>query len=152
MQDKRTDPDYQAQAILSRRDHSIFEVQTKMKRKGFTASQINSAVAKLKKLKLLDDRLFAYKCSEEILRFKAVGPHLIAHKLKQKGIDQTLIDETVAAAFADNREIKLARAAAARWQQLHPRHAADHARLTRFLNQRGFTAAIARSVLLSAGE
>lgn len=136
---KRHNPYYQAQAILSRRDHSIFEVQTKMKRKGFTIDQINNAITKLKKLKLLDDRSFAHKYAKEILLFKAVGPRWLGHKLRQKGIDKKLIDEAITAAYANGREAELAQQAAQKWQQLHSQHKSDQQRLARFLISRGFT-------------
>ena len=116
MSHKRTDPDYQAQAILSRRDHSIFEVQTKMRRKGFTAAQIHSAITKLKKLRLLDDHAFAHKYVKETLHFKAVGPRWLVRGLKQKGIGESIIKEALAKNLTPAREQELINQAAAKWR------------------------------------
>lgn len=144
MPNKRTNPYYQAQVILSRRDHSVFELQTKMRRKRFTTSQINSAVGKLKKIKLLDDHTFAQKYIEDALRFKDVGPRWLAYRLKQKGISENIIDQTISEAFFEGREAKLVSKAAQKWQRLHPSTGSgqaprDRQRLTRFLTSRGFS-------------
>ena len=147
MSHKRTDPDYQAQAILSRRDHSIFEVQTKMRRKGFTAAQIRSAITKLKKLRLLDDHAFARKYVKETLHFKAVGPRWLVRGLKQKGIGESIIKEALAKNLTPAREQELINQAAAKWRRLHPQYSSDRQRLTRFLISRGFTAPAISSVL-----
>ena len=151
MSHKRTDPDYQAQAILSRRDHSIFEVQTKMRRKGFTAAQIHSAITKLKKLRLLDDHAFARKYVKETLHFKAVGPRWLVRGLKQKGIGESIIKEALAKNLTPAREQELINQAAAKWRRLHPSTGSgqapkDRQRLTRFLVSRGFSYAAMESI------
>lgn len=159
MPSQRTDPNYQAQAILSRRDHSIFEVQTKMRRQGFTAAQIHSAIAKLKKLHLLDDHAFAHKYVKETLHFKAVGPRWLVRGLKQKGIGESIIKEALAKNLTPAREQELISQATVKWRRLHPSTDSGQAptgggqvlkyrqRLTRFLLSRGFTAPAISSVL-----
>lgn len=159
MSHKRTDPDYQAQAILSRRDHSIFEVQTKMRRKGFTAAQIHSAIAKLKNLCLLDDHAFAHKYVKETLHFKAVGRRWLVRGLRQKGIGEPIINEALAKNLTPTREQELISQATAKWRRLHPSTGSgqaptgsgqapkDRQRLTRFLTSRGFSLAAITSVL-----
>lgn len=152
MPPQRTDPDYQAQAILSRRDHSVFEVQTKMRRQGFTAAQIHSAITKLKKLRLLDDHAFAHKYVKETLHFKAVGPRWLVRGLRRKGIEESIIKEAIAKNLTPAREQELIRKATAKWQRLHPSTDRGQVlkyrqRLTRFLLSRGFTAPAISSVL-----
>lgn len=144
MPSQRTDPNYQAQAIISRRDHSIFEVQTKMRRQGFTAAQIHSAITKLKKLRLLDDHAFAHKYVKETLHFKAVGPRWLVRGLRRKGIGESIIKEAIAKNLTPAREQELISQATAKWRRLHPSASSgqapkDHQRLTRFLLSRGFS-------------
>lgn len=139
MPPQRTDPNYQAQAIISRRDHSVFEVETKMRHRGFTAAQIHSAIAKLKKLRLLDDRAFAHKYVKETLHFKAVGPRWLVRGLRRKGIGESIIKEALAKNLTPAREQELIIKATAKWQRLHPQYSTDRQRLTRFLLSRGFS-------------
>src|SRR5688572_26232861 len=84
---KRSDPLYQAQAILSRRDHAEAEVRGKLKQKGFAEPQIEGAVAWLKQHRLLNDEAFARMYVENTLRFKPTGPRLLTQKLKQRGVE-----------------------------------------------------------------
>lgn len=130
---KRSDPLYQAQAILSRRDHSAAEIRQKLARKGFSPGEINQAVGWLTDNNLLDDAKFARTYTESMLRVKPVGPRWLKAKLRQKGIASAIIAETLAEAFALIQEEELARQAAAR-------HApGDKNRLYRFLLSRGFS-------------
>jgi regulatory protein len=141
MQGKRQDPNYQAEAILSRREHSVFEVKTKLRRRKFTQEQINEAVARLAARGLLNDERFAQVYVASTLRQKAIGPRWLRAKLVQKGIARPLIDATIAAAFPPGAEEEVARRAVETWRRTHPGSAPDHVRLARFLASRGFSQA-----------
>ena len=151
---KRTNPYYVAQDILSRRDHSEFELRTKMRRKRFSLSQIDDAVAKLKKLNLINDQKFAAMFVANTLLFKPVGPKYLSYKLKQKGITSSLIGTALAEAFPPGREAELARQAATVWRRTHYPKNTDRIeikkheqRLTRLLATRGFSFATIQSVI-----
>jgi regulatory protein len=139
MATKSHNPYYMAQAILSRRDHSEFEIRTKMKRKKFSALQINDVVTRLKKLDLINDNNFAETFTANTLHLKAVGRRWLAYKLKQKGIDQSIISDVLNRAYFPGREEKLARQAASTWRRTHSQHTNDYKRLTRHLISRGFS-------------
>lgn len=143
---KRTNPYYVAQDILSRRDHSEFELRTKMRRKKFSPAVIDDVLAKLKKLNLINDKNFTAMFIENTLLFKAVGPKYLSYKLKQKGIKSSLIEAALADAFVPDREIELARQAATAWRRTHHPKNNDlqetnrhRQRLTRTLASRGFS-------------
>lgn len=138
-QGKRSDVLYQAQAILSRRDHSRAELQAKLRRRGFTAGQIAVAVARLQQRGLLDDEQFTAAFISAALRRTIVGPRWLRSKLREKGIASERITTALQQAFPPGREEALIRQAAAAWRRLHPRHASDQARLYRFLASRGFS-------------
>ena len=124
--------------ILSRRDHTEYEMRTKLKQKKYSGAQINGAVNKLFVNKLLDDAAFAQRYISSTIRCKAVGPRWLQQKLKQKGIEDNIISETIAGLLDENKQLELIQQAIAKWRKLHPRHAADRTRLTRFLLSRGF--------------
>jgi len=143
---KRTNPYYVAQDILSRRDHSEFELRTKMRRKKFSLAVIDDVVAKLKKLNLINDKKFAVMFVANTLLFKAVGPKYLSYKLNQKGIISSFIEAALAEAFPPGREADLARQAATAWRRSHhpknndPQERNKHRqRLTRMLISRGFS-------------
>lgn len=140
MKKKRQDVFYQAQAILSRRDHSVAEVKAKLRRKGFTEEEGAKAVAFLQEQNLLDDARFARAYVNSLLASKPVGPRYLSAKLKQKGIAESIINETLlglpAEASGEGRGVKQA---AEQWKKLHPKYADDKNRLFRFLASRGFT-------------
>lgn len=146
MTGKRQDPVYQAQAILSRRDHSVKEMHSKLRRQGFGEQEIAKTLAWLQEKRLLNDRRFAAAYADALVRSKPVGPRYLSAKLKQKGVADSLIREIIHNIFSDGRQQALIANAIARWKRLHPNH--DRQRLYRFLVSRGFTAdAISESVL-----
>jgi regulatory protein len=142
---KRTNPYYVAQDILSRRDHSEFELRTKMRRKKFSPTEIDDVVAKLKKLNLINDQNFISMFIENTLLFKSVGPKYLAHKLKQKGIVSSRIEAALAEAFTPGREVELAKQALDSWRRTRPQHKTDQSRLFRYLTSRGFSYAAIQS-------
>ena len=138
-QGKRHNPYYQAQAILSRRDHSVYELRLKLTRHGFSAEQVDTTVEQLKKEHLVNDSRFAAAFVESTLRRKAVGPRWLRAKLKQQGIEQSIIDHIFAGHFGNGQEEELLRQAAVQWRGRHQEFQHDHIRLTRFLVARGFS-------------
>ncbi|GEM_PF-2864398 len=138
---KRTDPYYQAQDILSRRDHSIAEVRQKLGRKKFSREQIEAVVRRLIQEELLNDERFATMYTADMLRFKTVGPRWVATALLQKNIDRDIVARVVAEAYPSGTEAALAKKAAKAWQGSHRGVAHDQMRLWRFLAARGFSSA-----------
>lgn len=144
---KRENPRYQAQDILSRRDHSEFEVRQKLRRKGFTVEQVDDTIAWLTEHRLLNDERFAALFVDNTLRFKAVGPRWLVLKLQQKGIHPDLIEPAVYGVIDDKREHELAEQAAVSWRRRRGDSAASRDKLIRFLVSRGFSYEVAMDVV-----
>lgn len=142
---KRTDPHYVAQDILSRRDNSTAEVEGKLRAKGFSPQQIDETITWLISRKLLNDEKFAARYVENTLAIKAVGPHWLTHKLKEKRIASHIIEKVVTAVFSDGQESELALRASAAWRRQHPTKAGNREALTRFLLARGFSYEVIKS-------
>ena len=152
--EKKSNPLYQAQAILARRAHSQAEIEQKLVRKGFTRAQIAKVVKTLQEQKLIDDKNFARAYVENILLAKLVGPRYLRAKLQQKRIKEEIIEEVISKAFlpltkgespsearggGGRSEEVLIQEAIRRWKKSHPQHAADRQRLFRHLASRGFS-------------
>ncbi len=80
--------------LLSRRDHSRFELVTKLKQKGYTDG-IDEALDKLEMYGYLDDRKFAEVYSGELVRIKHFGKRRVVQELFKKGINRDIIDEVL---------------------------------------------------------
>lgn len=136
---KRDNPYYQAEAILSRRDHSVKELKQKLKRKGFSAEQINTVTAWLIQRKLLNDEQMARRYVEWTLQSKAVGPRWLQFKLRERGINGSIIEKIVSEVAGKYPEEETAERAMDTWRRVHPQKANDRERLMRFLASRGFS-------------
>jgi len=124
--------------ILSRRDHTEYEMRNKLKNKKYTASQINNTINKLFTNNLLNDVAFAEQYITGTIRHKEVGPRWLQQKLKQRGVEDNIINEAIEDSLNKNKQLELIQQAITKWQNLYPKYAADRTRLTRFLLSRGF--------------
>lgn len=144
---KKHNPFYQAQAILSRRDHAEAEVREKLSRKGFSDEQIEATISWLKENKLINDKEFARKYSESILLAKPVGPMWVRMKLRQRGVASSVIENTLNTIFSVEYQQSLVQEAITSWRRTHAAKANDRVALWRHLAARGFSPdIISRSV------
>lgn len=146
MTSKNANPHYAAQDILSRRNHSEFELRQKMVKKGFFREDIDETVGWLKSKKYLNDEKMARSFIEATLATKAVGPMYISFKLKQKKIASDIIQALLGEMVDKEKETELIQRAAASWRRSHPKHAQDKMRLARFLLSRGFSSSLLEAV------
>jgi len=123
--------------MLASREHSCFELKTKLKNKGHSTEDIEEIVARLIKDKYLDDARFA----EAFVRSKSnkgIGPIKIQIELQQRSVDEALID-----AYLDFNQPewfeKASEVRCKRFGESLPVVMNDKARQIRFLQQRGFT-------------
>jgi regulatory protein len=80
--------------LLGRRAHSRAELKRKLGRRGYSAEQTETALARLAELGYLDDRSFA----EGLVRHRAAsrGPRALSAELAQRGVDRAQADAAVA--------------------------------------------------------
>src|SRR5688572_23782473 len=116
---RRQDPFYQAQSILSRRDHSEAEVRFKMRKKGFSKEDVDKVIQWLKEKKFLNDEQFAQRYIESMVRSKAVGKIWIKHKLRQKGLNDELTQKTLEQFYTPEQEKAALEQAVATWRNRH---------------------------------
>lgn len=137
-----------AYRYLSYRARTVFEVTGKLKKGQVTPETIEKVILKLKGLNLLNDKNFAVSMAKEIVHLRYCGPYYIKGKLRQKGIDNTLAEEAVLAAFSEEDErsvaIKLA-SKKMRGQSLSSDK--ERQRLSRFIKSKGYSWEIVRETL-----
>ena len=80
--------------LLSQRMHSVYEIKSKLKKKGFSYKIINSVIDETEKLNLLNDEQFAKNYIEELI-YRGQGRYKIINSLQKRGISKELIDENL---------------------------------------------------------
>ena len=81
--------------FLSRRPHSIKELEKKLIRKGFKRSYISLIIDQFKQKDYLNDEKFSRILIKEEMKLKKNGPLLIKNKLIVKGIDPLKADKMI---------------------------------------------------------
>lgn len=123
--------------LLSRREHSAFEIRDKLQKRDFTEEEITQAISELQQGGWLSDERYA----EAYIRMrqqKGFGPIRIAMELHERGVEESIVE-----AFIDDSEES--------WQQILERQYLkkyknrpvedynDKAKRIRFLQYRGFS-------------
>lgn len=123
--------------MLAGREHSCFELKTKLKNKGHHAAEIEEVISQLIKDKYLNDERFA----ETFVLSKSkrgIGPVKIQLELEQRRVDSSLIDE-----YLDFNQLEWFERAtevrSKRFGETLPVDVNEKAKQIRFLQQRGFT-------------
>ncbi|CAN5527543.1 RecX family transcriptional regulator [soil metagenome] len=134
-------------SLLANRNRSEQEIRDRLRRKGHQPGSIDRTVERLMDLHYLDDREFARSWVENRQTFRPRGQYALRQELRSKGVDQLIIDETVAQDPID--EVMMAIAAARK--KLPSLSSADPAtrqrKLVGHLQRRGFSYGSIRSVL-----
>ena len=89
--------------LLSTRDHSKRELETKIRRTA-SAESAKKAVERMEELGLVNDKKFARRYAEELINIKHLSKRGAKYKLVEKGIDKDLADEILEELSPDPRE------------------------------------------------
>ncbi len=118
--------------LLGIRPRSVFEMERKLRGKGFNKEIIEKVIDELKNLELLDDEKFAKQWLEERLRYRPCGRFLVKKKLIEKGIAEEIIDKVLEEFLPPEKEIGFAR------KIIENKHKEPRQKLILFLKSRGF--------------
>lgn len=132
--------------LLSIRQRSVRELETKLLQKGFDGDAVAKTIEYLLQAGLLDDERFARGLAESRTRHKAWGPARIARDLASRGIEESVIKSALAGCAPEEDS---AREAYRRWLKRNSRETGPRAREKAFrhLRARGFsTAAIMKAL------
>jgi regulatory protein len=127
--------------FISYRPRSVVEVRRRLKKADYNIAIIERVISRLLELNMLDDAEFAIEFVQGRLRNKGYGPRRLKQDLKQRGVQDVLIDRALEDAFSGLNTAELALTAG---QKIFPRLAkiqATHIRrkkLSDYLTRRGF--------------
>ncbi len=134
--------------LLSYRERSRLEVQARMERKGFQTDVIEKVLRYLESQKYLDDKRFAELWTHNRLK-RRYGKGRVVLELREKGVNQEIIDEVVKKTYSTVDEIGMALDLVKR-KGYNLESAEDQRALRRaseFLRRRGFSFSIIREVM-----
>jgi len=134
--------------LLSRRDHSEAELRRKLAPKGFSAEEMDTAMGRLRDAGYLNDKRFARSFAESSIRNGRGYGFRLRLELSRRGIQEEIIEETLASLGAEYEEIAtLSELMARKFEGFDP-HQADarqKRRVISYFQRRGFSlAAIVR--------
>lgn len=130
---------------LSFRPRSARELQDYFRRKGIAAEPADAALARLRRIGLVDDEAFAKFWIENRQNFRPRGARALRAELYRKGVDRETVDEALETAGDEEQNaLNAARKKAGSWRALDEREFAQ--RLIGFLQRRGFAYAVGARV------
>ncbi len=131
--------------LLSYRPRSRAEVRRRLLRKGYEQGTIDEALARLGRAGLLDDRAFARYWIDNRFQFNPRGVALLRQELWQKGVGETVIEETLAEYDEEEAAVRAVEMVARRLHELDP--VAFRRKLIDRLRRRGFPYAVIEPLL-----
>ncbi len=136
--------------FIGYRPRTVQEVRRRLQRAGHQPEHVARVVEHFLGLGLLDDAAFARDYVQSRMRNKGYGPDRIRNELLRKGVDRTLIDETLREVLADVDTVEAVRAAADKqWGRLRrePDSRKRIRKLYEYLLRRGHTTDDVRRVI-----
>ena len=123
-------------SLLARREYSRQELKNKAKVKGFNSDLVEQIIEEFVRENLQSDGRFC----EMLIRSRIIkesGPFKIRMELKQKGVEDSVIENAISEADCDWFEMAKS-AASKKTSNWKSKDAAHKAKLMRFLQSRGF--------------
>lgn len=136
--------------LLGRRAYTRKEIKDKLVQRAFDASAIETTLADLDRLALVDDRVFATRFVSDRLRLKPCGRVLLSRDLKRRGVPVAIIDEVLEEAFESVDKVAMAYGVLSGRSRRYVGLEKDKAinRMFGFLARRGFDGGTAREVAM----
>jgi len=134
-----------AMRLLSRREHSRLELRVKLRRRRYAEEIIESVIDQLIIDNLLSEERFA-RALVVTRTERGYGPIRIAHDLRESGVGAELID-LVVDADSETWRVRLCDILLKKFGAEPPNDYKEWARRANYLQRRGFSTSMVRSVL-----
>ncbi|MBK5200855.1 MAG: regulatory protein RecX [Spirochaetaceae bacterium] len=122
--------------LLSRREHSSFELTNKLKQRKFSQSEIDQTLTYLKKKNFLNDTRFTEFFILSRLRKKPEGMAMIVQRLLQKGISYSISQEIYSNIVDDEMQKDIIQKA---YEKTRLKYSDNQEKLINYLLRIGFT-------------
>ena len=122
--------------LLSRREHSAFEIRDKLRKREFDDKEIEQTIIELQEGGWLSDERFA-EAYIRMRQIKGFGPIRIAIELNERGVKEGIVDDYMYAGDEDWQHT-LVRQYQKKYKSRSIDDYSDKAKRIRFLQYRGF--------------
>jgi regulatory protein len=122
---------------MSFRNRSEFEIRNNLIKKGFDPDVINDVIEEMKEKKLIGDDQFAKEWVDERIALKPRGKRLLAFELRQKKVDQAIIDQ-VLLKFPDEASLSIKAGHKVADRYAHLEYKVFRKKMFDYLARRGF--------------
>ncbi|MDH3973379.1 MAG: regulatory protein RecX [Deltaproteobacteria bacterium] len=133
--------------FLSYCARSTFQVEKKLKERGFAEEVVSETIDRLKELGFLDDASFAESFARDLALVKGFGRFQIEKRLKDKGIEGEALTRAIERVFSEIDEFEAARRLALKKTKGHLNSVRDKAKIGRYLYGRGYSWDIITEIL-----
>ena len=127
--------------LLNYRERSIKELEGRLLEKHYSPPTIDAVIKRLLELDLLDDGKFARLWARSRIQFKPRSAWLISRELREKGIEEEVIQQVIEEELTPEQELEaamsLAEKQARRYRSEDPEKARE--KLFAYLARRGFS-------------
>ncbi len=138
--------------LLSYREHSSFELKSKLLQKGFSGSVIESVIETMISKGYLDDDRFTDLYFRELIRQGKYGPLMIRKKMLEKGITSDIVDRKIRSVSQKEWEQYATGLLKKKMQKIQYRGKDKREILLRYLMNKGFDYGSIESLIKSAVE
>ncbi len=139
---------HQGLSYLAIRSRSRAEMETYLRRKGYSGDIIQETIAKFHDSGYINDRDFAIQYIKSKKHRKTIGENLLRSELYRKGIPKDIIRDSLKETRAGDDDIEaIYELAAKKFEQIRNK-TNPRSKLHYFLHQRGFNNDLIRKVLL----
>ncbi|MBI3804870.1 MAG: regulatory protein RecX [Nitrospirae bacterium] len=130
-----------AYRMLSYRDRSIKEIETKLAQKGYSEAVVTLVIASLKEANYLDDDRFAHQWVRLRTEHRHLGPLRLKRELQEKGLSPEITEEAIQRLSTEGDPVAPAEAALRRRfkDPASLRDMKTRQRAYAFLQRKGFT-------------
>ena len=123
--------------LLSRREHSAFEIRDKLQKRDFDEAEIGQAIIELQQGGWLSDERFA-EAYIRMRQLKGFGPTRIGVELNERGVDEGIVDAYMQSGN-ESWQQTLERQYLKKYKKRPVEDYNDKAKRIRFLQYRGFS-------------
>ncbi|HLV09547.1 MAG TPA: regulatory protein RecX [Halanaerobiales bacterium] len=125
--------------LLSYRERSEAELESRLLKKGYTQEIVRDVVQHLKELDYINDKRFAIKWINYRIKNNPRGRFLLQRELKEKGITYDIIKTTIQKLISDELEIKMGVKLACKWLDINKNKSDYKVKLMNYLQRKGFS-------------
>lgn len=127
--------------LLAQHPRTVFEIENKLKKKGYRDQVVEETISFFKENNLLSDKEYARSFVENQIKYRPVGRILCKSKMLKKGLNKDLIDNILNEEFTEDVEQDLAqRLAKSKVREVRNKTKKEKiSKIGQYLNRKGFS-------------